>query len=193
MSVPGPGAAHSSPKGCLLWGSIGVVFLVLVVGSFAFWVLGNSTQDPEEARAWAAEMIELDFPAEAPPATGLRLNDVTFVFGGEDIQDREQLNFTVVGSTGETRFEYDQLARFDETQDEGELEVVSREDTEFQLRGAPVKTLHVVYADGTTDYSVLLDGKTTAEGQTWQVMLIFQGPPEGNSREWVQRVLDSVR
>ncbi|MBC8329112.1 MAG: hypothetical protein ISR76_04825 [Planctomycetes bacterium] len=193
MATPGPGAAHSSPRGCLLWGSIGVVFLLLVVGSFTYWVLNNSTDDPEKARAWAAEMIDLEFPAEAPASSAVQLYDITMVFGGDDVADPLGPTFTVVGSLGEERFQYDQLARFDEQQEEDEVQILSREDTEFQVRGAPVRTLRVGYEDGTVDYSLLLDGKTTAEGRVWQIMLIFKGPPAVNTPEWVQSVLETVR
>ena len=66
MNAPGPGAAHSSGRGCLLWGGIGVAFLVLGLGAIVFWLATHSTQDPAEARAWAEEMIDLEFPAETP-------------------------------------------------------------------------------------------------------------------------------
>ncbi len=193
MAAPGPGAAHSSGKGCLLWGSIGVVFLLIVAGAFFFWLSTNSTQDPAEARAWAAEMIELDFPPEAPASSALRLNNVTLVFGSLDVEDPERLSFTVVGSTNEERFEYAQLSRFNEEQEEGEVQILQRQDTSFQVRGEEVPTLHVRYDDGNTDYSLLLDGKETAEGLRWQIMLIFKGPPDQNTPEWVQSVLNSVK
>ncbi len=193
MATTGPGAAHSSPKGCFLWGSIGVVFLLVVIGAFTYWVYTHSTQDPAEARAWAAEMIDLEFPAEAPASSAVQLHDVTLVFGSSDLEDPMKPSFTLVGSLGEERFEYDQLASYEHDPDDSEAELLKREHTLFQARGDSVKCLHLVYDDGTEDYSLILDGKTTSEGDTWQCMLIFKGPPATNTRAWVQGVLDTVR
>jgi hypothetical protein len=51
----------------------------------------------------------------------------------------------------------------------------------------------VRYDNGTTDYSLLLEGKPAMENRNWRVMLVFHGPPERNTAAWVQRALDGVR
>ncbi len=193
MNAPGPGAAHSSGRGCLLWGGIGVAFVVLGLGAIVFWLATHSTQDPAEARAWAEEMIDLEFPAETPPASGLRLDDVRFVFAGEDVEDPSRLSLTVVGSASEQSLEFDQLARYGETDEDAEVKVLDRQELGFLVRGEEVRTMLVRYDNGTTDYSLLLEGKPAMEGRNWRVMLVFHGPPERNTAEWVQRALDGVR
>ena len=155
--------------------------------------VADTDLERRQAIAWAAEMIDLEFPAEAPASSAVQLHDVTLVFGSSDLEDPMKPSFTLVGSLGEERFEYDQLASYEHDPDDSEAELLKREHTLFQARGDSVKCLHLVYDDGTEDYSLILDGKTTSEGDTWQCMLIFKGPPATNTRAWVQGVLDTVR
>lgn len=188
-----PGPVLASGRGCLLWGAIGAAAVLLIFGVFFVWFLGNTTSDPAEARAWAAEMIELEYPPGIQPSSGVRISGSTMVFAGTAIDDPAALSLVVAGHSGEEELSLEDLPRQgSEVQDE-DRPIASSEEREFQVRDGAVPALVNHYADGTLDYTLLLPGRAIPDGGAWQVMLIFSGQPDQATPEWVQGVLDSVR
>lgn len=191
MTTELPAPRSGKPRGCLLWAGIGLFVLVLALAGGAYWFFDSSTKDPEVARAWALEMLDLGFPPETPPATGLRIGDSMMVWAGHELRDRRQPSVTVVGTLAEERLDFDQLAALDQDAD-AEVQVAERAEIEMRVRGAPIRAMRTAFADGTVDLALLLDGKETAAGRRWRVMLIFAGPAATVTEDWVQATLDTI-
>ncbi|RMH03697.1 MAG: hypothetical protein D6702_05255 [Planctomycetota bacterium] len=197
-TVPGPAPSAGGPvlasgRGCLLWGAVGAAGVLLIFGVFLAWMFGNTTSDPAEARAWAAEMIDLDFPPGIEPMSGVRISGSTLVFAGPPGADPAALSLVVAGNSEGETFRFEDLPRPGGENEDPERAILASEEREFRVRGRPVPVLCNRYEDGLVDYTLLLPGRPLPDGGAWQVMLVLSGRPEEATPEWVQQILDGIR
>ncbi len=178
--VPARGLRH----GCLGAALILFVFVALVIGGGAWWLSHNVERDPEKVAAAAHELLDFEFPPETPPRMMLQYSGYTMIWGGATEQGEDGPMIVLAGSKDKEKLDRETLLAGPE--DQAKNGVIESGSAVFRLRGKEETALVLRYRSGEVEYTLSFDGKEAG------VMLVFRGPPEQVTQEWVQGVLDGI-
>jgi hypothetical protein len=165
------------------------VFAIIAAG--LIWWLRSFMEDhlitdPEQAAVVAEEIVPITLPEGMSFEQAFSWNETQAAWGVEPDSPNSTLVVFVFRTDEEGTDEDSLLKGFEQSRKRGREDDFLRFE-DFDFRGEKIQVAVSEYSDGNFEYAVLLPAESTMTG------MIFMGPPETTTHEWVQEILDTAK
>jgi hypothetical protein len=141
--------------------------------------------DPEQATIVAEGIVPITLPEGMSFEQAFSWDETQAAWGVEPDSPNSTLVVFVFQTDEEGAEEDSFLKGFEQSRKRGDdADFLRIED--FDFRGETIQVSVSEYSDGSFEYAVLLPAESTVTG------MIFMGPPETTTHEWVQGILDTA-